>query len=45
MTAAERAHAEREAQGLPERVTDPAALSRIATLIVAEAAGSGAVHV
>lgn len=33
MSAADRAYAERRAQGLPERVEDPAALARIAALM------------
>lgn len=41
MSAAERATASRRAQGLPARITDPAALSRIATLLRATPAKSG----
>ena len=33
MDAAERIRAERKAQGLPERITDPATLRRIAELL------------
>lgn len=33
MTAVERAEASREAQGLPPRIEDPAALARIAALL------------
>lgn len=40
MTAAERALAERRQQELPERITDPATIARIARLVRAVAAGS-----
>lgn len=39
MSAADRAYAEAEAQGLPATVSDPSVLERVAALIVA---GSGA---
>lgn len=35
MTAADRARASREAQGLPPAVTDPAALARVVALLKA----------
>jgi len=41
MTAADRAYAEAEAQGLPATVTDPSVLERVAALL---AAGSEAAH-
>jgi hypothetical protein len=47
MSAADRAYAERRAQGLPERVEDPATLARVATLIlygVKALTGIGADH-
>lgn len=41
MTAAERAYAERRAQGLPERIEDPSALAEVAQLISATQHGGG----
>ena len=41
MSAADRAYAEAEAQGLPATVTDPSVLERVAALLTATA-GNGA---